>query len=124
MRTLRVRSGSKAEIVAIVEDSGRCPVAEFLERLSDADRRKVFLLFELFCQVGEIRNTEKFRKEIAKIWCFKSYQVRVFCFFQPAAPRRRLVLTHGVKKKQDRMPKAELERAQRYYNNFIVEMKR
>lgn len=120
MKTLPVDSGPKAEIVAIIEDSGKCPVENLLENLSKADRTKLFQLFKLFCLMGEIRNIQKFRFEEDSIWCFKSFQIRVLCFFKPTAKKRCLVLTHGFIKKQDKMPKTELDRAKRYYQQFMA----
>jgi putative SOS response-associated peptidase YedK len=119
MKTIPIRIGPNAEIVAIVENNGKCPLQDFLEGLTGSDRNKVFQLFLMFCQLGEIRNKEKFRKEDDPIWCFKSYQVRIPCFFQPTASKRCLVLTHGFLKKQDKMPKAQIDRAIRYYQQYI-----
>lgn len=66
-----------------------------------------------FSDRGEIRNTEKFNHEKDGIYAFKSFRVRILCFFLPGASKRTVVLTHGFIKKREELPSKELEKALR-----------
>lgn len=90
-----------------------------MELLPKSDRRKVAALFDLFADFGEIRNREKFVLEEKPIFAFKSFRIRICCFFIPNASRRSIVLTHGFIKKKDDMPKEELDRAMRIHAEEI-----
>lgn len=88
---------------------GQMPAKEFLEGLNEGDQAKILSLIERLGDHGEIRNREKFKKvERTDFFEFKSFQVRIIGFFIHG---RRFVLTHGFRKKQDNIPKSELERA-------------
>jgi phage-related protein len=87
------------------------PAKEFIEGLSPGDQAKILALIERLGEYREIRNREKFKKiERTDFFEFKLFQVRVIGFFLQG---RRFVLTHGFRKKQDNIPKSELERAYR-----------
>jgi hypothetical protein len=83
----------------------------------------VVRLLHEFALRGQILNHEKFRLENHPIYAFKSFQVRILCFFYPGASRRSLVLTHGFIKKQDHLPKSELEKALRIYKEIFEQPK-
>jgi phage-related protein len=101
--------GSSKRIVWAVEGSKKMRGKEFFETLTVQDRAKAQALFERMGDHGEIRNTEKFRHEEEGIYCFKSFQVRFPCFFDGSD----VVVTHGLRKKADKMPRTELDRAKR-----------
>src|SRR5690606_1190728 len=88
-----------------------CPVGEFLDGLDASDRRKLDVLFEMLGDHGRISNREKFRKlaDTEEIWEFKSFQIRLLCFF---APGKLVLLTHAVIKKKDKHKKSDIEIAQ------------
>lgn len=104
-------AGNFFTIQALELADGSCPVGEFLDALTAGDRTKMDVLFERLGDHGRISNREKFRKlaDTEEIWEFKSYQIRVLCFF---APSRLVVLAHAVRKKQDRHRKADIEIAE------------
>lgn len=104
--------GSRADIITYLDSRGCNPIQEFLEELSPNDRKKIGSLFRMFAELSEIKNTEKFRNEGDGIFVFKSFQVRVCCFFLSGREKKTLVLTNGFIKKQDKMPKREKQRAQ------------
>jgi hypothetical protein len=58
---------------------------------------------------GAIKNREKFKKIEGQLFEFKSYQIRMPCFFDP---KNRIVITHGFMKKTDNIPPKEIERAE------------
>ena len=97
----------------------RCPVKEFIDRLETSDQRKVIALFDRLANHGILNNEEKFHKLKGKgisIWVFKSFQVRILCFFDQ---QRLVILTHGFKKKGNEMPKEEIEKALRFQKEYF-----
>jgi hypothetical protein len=80
---------------------------------------KTVRLIQEFANRGEIRNQEKFRLEGKPIYAFKSFQVRILCFYLPNAPRRTLVLTHGFIKKSDNLPRAQIEETKRIFLEIV-----
>jgi len=57
-------------------------------------------------QLG-VRDEEKFRSEGDGIWVFKKFQDRIYCYFDG----NKVCMTHGLKKKRDRVPPSELKKA-------------
>ncbi|HEX2078406.1 MAG TPA: type II toxin-antitoxin system RelE/ParE family toxin [Longimicrobium sp.] len=104
-------AGLKFTIQAMELADGSSPVGEFLDGLDARDRRKLDVLFEMLGELGRISNDTKFKKlsDREEIWEFKSFQVRIYCFF---TPDRHVMLAHAVIKKQDRHNRADLEKAE------------
>jgi phage-related protein len=102
-------SGKEYDVSAITVD-GRCYVIEFIEQLELDEQAKLLSLLERTADYGPPRNTEKFKKLGGDIWEFKSYQVRILCF---------IIATHGFKKKRDKTPKREIERAERMREEYL-----
>ncbi len=90
------------------------PAEEFFDSLSTGEQAKVMKLFEYLGNHGRIKNPEKFKKiEGTEFFEFKSHQIRMPCYF---LADHRVVVTHGFRKKGDRIPPAHLERARRIRN--------
>lgn len=95
---------------AVCLDHSR-PGEKFYDELGDRDKAKLNKLFEHLGDHGKISNEEKFKKiEGTEFFEFKSFQIRMPCFFIPG---KVLVITHGFSKKGDKIPRAELKRAER-----------
>jgi phage-related protein len=103
---------------------GNCPTIDYIKNLNDSEKQKFLALINHFAEHGEIRNREKFRIEEKPIYAFKSFQLRVLCFFLPDMSKKTIVLTHAFKKKSEEMPKQEVERAKRIHNEVIGEIKK
>jgi hypothetical protein len=72
-------------------------------------KQKLLALFQMLGDQGEIWNREKFKKiEGTEFFEFKSFQIRMPCFFLPG---NLVVITHGFRKKKDKAPAAEVKRA-------------
>jgi|WetSurMetagenome_2_1015567.scaffolds.fasta_scaffold545651_2 mRNA-degrading endonuclease RelE of RelBE toxin-antitoxin system len=108
-------------IVAYKDPRGKSLACEFLSGLDKGELRKLYGLFERICKEGRIASGEKFRNEEDKIWAFKSFQIRLYCFF---SEDRKIVLTHGVKKKQDRAQRQDIVRAHQIKNEFETRRRR
>jgi hypothetical protein len=103
--------GYRCRIVyAVCLDQTR-PGEQFYDELSDSDKAKLNKLFEHLGDHGKISNKEKFKKiEATDFFEFKSFQIRMPCFFREGAL---VIITHGFRKKGDRISPAEIKRAER-----------
>jgi len=99
-----------------VEEGKICRAEDYIKGLNETDRKRLIALLEHTAEHGPPTNREKFQKLDGDIFEFKSYQDRILCFFQP---RKVLVLTHGFRKKKDRAPKEEIERAERLRKEYL-----
>lgn len=97
---------------------GTCPAGDFLDSLDGSDRRKLDVLFERLGNTGKIWNKEKFKKLEGsdKIWEFKSFQIRIPCFF---GPNKKVILAFGLRKKKDKYNADEIQRAERYRDWYL-----
>jgi hypothetical protein len=93
--------GKAFTIAYAVDKNGRSPGKEFFDALPLGDQAKVMSLFGRLGDYGSIRNPEKFRKLEGNCYEFKSFQIRIPCFFLPAGL---VLITHGFRKKRDRTP--------------------
>jgi hypothetical protein len=101
--------GRRKTIAFAVRADESCPGLDFYEELDRQDKAKLNALFRMLGDQGEIRNKEKFKKiEGTEFFEFKSFQIRMPCFFLPG---NLVVITHGFRKKKDKAPPAEVERA-------------
>lgn len=103
-----VHAGRVLRIECAMCLNGTSPSSDFLRGLRQPELSKVQALLERMADHGEICNREKFKKVKGQIWEFKSFQIRLLCF----QDGKNWVLTHGFVKKQDQIPKREIERAE------------
>lgn len=92
--------------VWVPDSSGKYRGMEYFQSLDGADRARLTAAIELQSnsKIG-IRDKTKFRNEGDGIWAFKRYQNRLFCFIDG----RDVCITHGIRKKQDRLPPKEIK---------------
>lgn len=116
-QSVAVYRGSKFTIELLLKADGSSPVGDFLASLPASDRKKVDTLFELMGEKGRITNDQKFKKLEGsnKIFEFKSFQVRLLCFF---AGSGRLVICRGLIKKRDRHDKQDIQFAESCREKF------
>lgn len=105
------------KIQSLVLADGSCPAGSFLDGLDPRERSKLDVLFERLGDHRTISNKEKFRKitDSANIWEFKSFQIRILCFF---APGKIVLLAHALRKKRDKHRSADIaiaEERRRWY---------
>lgn len=117
-----VLKGSKATIAYAMDAKGNMPAREFLEskkKGKDAPTAQecagLEQAFKVMAEHGTIRNDQQFKKERGEIYGFKKYQARVAAFREGDT----WFLTHGFKKKRDKWPEKELERANRIRDEHI-----
>ena len=109
--------GREKEIWAIASASG-CPVTDFLRTQPDTDQQKVMKLIRMVADQGTLHNREKFRFAEEGIFEFKSYQIRIMCFFLEG---KRIICTHAFRKKQPKTPRTEIVRAKRLRAEYVKE---
>ena len=111
-----VRRGKAKTLYALTEEGGRCRYEQYIGALAKPARIKLTRLLERTATHGLPRNVQKFKHLEDRIYEFKSYQQRLLCFQLPGDV---IVITHGVTKRKSRMPRAEIERAQRMRMEFL-----
>ena len=102
-------------------ETGKCPVEEFLENLPGKVAQKVTWTLELIKSVDMIpRNYFKKLVNSKDIWeCRVNYGsniYRLFCFWDDDSL---IILTHGLIKKTQKTPSAEIERAEQYKTDYF-----
>jgi hypothetical protein len=90
------------------DKAGYSQAFEFAEALSDADKRKLAILFLALGDIGKIQNKEKFRYEGDKVYALKPKPHRFLSFFFEGS---KVIITNAFTKKQDKLPSAEKQRA-------------
>lgn len=113
-----IKRGKYFDVYAI-NHANRCPVQEFIDSLEKKDQKKVVALLVRLADYGMLGNDQKFHKLEGKgvdIWELKSFQVRIFCFFDKESL---MILTHGFVKKARETPTAEIDKAIRLRKEFI-----
>ncbi len=100
-------------------------VEQFIAKLDIKTVRKVFYNIDLAEQTND---PKLFKKLQGEIWEFRTkyngLQIRLLAFWDKSNGQETLVLaTHGFIKKVDKVPKKEIERAERirtkYFNNKL-----
>jgi phage-related protein len=100
---------------------GKCPVQEFLDSLSGKDAQKVVWVLKLVEEL-EVLPASYFKKlhGSGEIWECRiqlgSAAYRIFCFF---AGKSVVILTHGMRKKVQKTPRREIERAEEYRSDHL-----
>ncbi len=109
--------GGRIRIEVVVLDDGSCPAEGFLEQLGESDTAKVMALFSLFVErFPRFLSPEKFKKiEGTDLFEFKCFQIRMPCFF---SGHGRVLLTHGLIKKADRLRAGDIKRAEEVKATF------
>ena len=110
-----VYAGQEKRILWVEDGPGQFRGEEFFLEIDVKGQARLFALFKRFADVGRIVNEEKFRHEEDGIYCFKSGQLRIFCFFDG----RDVLVTSGTIKKRRRLKRTELDRAKRIRNTYL-----
>lgn len=100
----------------IVRRNGHSPAAEHIAGLATPAREKLLRLLVRVSSDGPPANIQQNRKIDAHIWELKSGQTRLLYFVEGS---RVIVLTHGFTKKQQKLPRRELERAHRLRAEYV-----
>lgn len=110
-----VYEGRAKRIVWVEDAPSQFRGEEFFQQVDVKAQARLFALFKRFGDVGKIVNEEKFRHEEDGIYCFKSGQMRAFCFFDG----RDVLVTSATIKKRRRLTRSELDRAKRIRARYL-----
>lgn len=99
--------GSCRRICELIKNE-KSTIRPFIQSLEVSERNSLLRLIEALGQ-RDMRNAEKFRHEGNGIYAIKSGQVRIYCFFDEG---NMMVLTNGIKKKQNRARREDTEKAE------------
>ena len=89
---------------------------EYYEELPKSQKEKLEFLFRMLGDTGKIRSKEKFRHEDDQIYAFKPMPDRFLCFFYRG---KKVIVTNAFKKKQDKLPPREKEKALKLKDDYI-----
>lgn len=109
------------EVIFYQTASGQCPAREFLDSLPSRDAQKVVWVLSLLEELDQLP-ASYFKKlhGSEEIWECRiqlgSAAYRLFCFF---AGRSVVMLTHGMRKKVQKTPRREIERAEEYRRDYL-----
>lgn len=100
-------------------ESGASPVEEFLDTVSDKVAQKILAVFKII-ENQEIISSKFFKKlSGTDLWeCRIMWESNIFRFLAFFEKNNSIILTHGFKKKTQKTPSAEIERAVNYMNDF------
>lgn len=108
--------GSWGTVEWAVDARGNMPGKEFYMGLSADNKAKVVTLFQRLAETGRITNRQHFRQlgptagPNRGLFEFKRFQIRFIGDFRPG---NRFIVAHGLIKKADKLPKADIEKAAR-----------
>jgi phage-related protein len=94
---------------------------EFLEKLDDKSRKKIYYNID---KSKLINDPKLFKKLKNKIWEFRTkyngIQYRLLAFWDKTEKTETLVIsTHGIIKKVSKVPKSEIEKAERIRKEYF-----
>ena len=111
----------KRKIILYTTKDGKCPIREFLDSLPHKVFQKIAWVLQVVKELDKI-STVYFKKIINSndIWecriSFGSNIYRIFCFFQNG---NIIILTHGIIKKTQKVPHAEIIKAEEYKKDYL-----
>ncbi len=94
---------------------------DFLENLDEKARKKIYYNLD---KAKLVNDPKLFKKLTDDIWEFRTkfsgLQYRLFAFWDKTEKTETLVIsTHGIIKKVDKVPKAEIEKAKQIKNEYF-----
>lgn len=93
---------------------------EYYNQLSAHERIQLLKLFKRMGDAGEIHDKTKFRFEGDKVYAFKPQPDRFLCFFYES---KKIIVTNGFRKKQQKLPIREKENALNKRDSYITRVK-
>lgn len=114
-------SGEKYTIEWYYNSRGKSTAWEYYQSLSTEERIKVLQLFKRMGDAGEIKDTTKFNNEGDRLYAFKPKPDRFLCFFYIG---KKIIITNAFRKKQQKLPKIEKERALKFKSDYETRVKK
>ena len=95
---------------------GKNQALDYYQRMNTDDRIKLLKLLKRMGDAGEIKDKSKFINEGDKIYAFKPKPDRFLCFFYEY---KKIIITNAFRKKQQKIPRQEKEKAQKKRHDYI-----
>lgn len=93
---------------------------EYYNQLNAHERIQLLKLFKRMGDAGEIHDKTKFQLEGDKVYAFKPQPDRFLCFFYEG---KKIIVTNGFRKKQQKLPIREKENALNKQDAYITRVK-
>ena len=112
--------GEKFIVEWFYNERGFSQSFEYYERLTDAQKRKLLMLFNRIGDFGKINDKTKFRYEGDDIFAFKPQPDRFLSFFVKG---NKIIIAHAFRKKTDKLPSIEKTKAIECRRNYFKRIK-
>lgn len=109
-------SGDFFTIEWYFDEKNQSEALSYYNALNTRERIQLLKLFKRMGDAGEIQDKTKFRSEGDKIYAFKPHPDRFLCFFYEG---KKIVVTNGFRKKQQKLPVREKENASNKRDLYI-----
>lgn len=113
-------SGNAFTIEWYFDDNNHSDALAYYNQLNKAERIQLLKLFKRMGDAGVIHDQTKFRFEGDKIYAFKPQPERFLCFFYEG---KKIIVTNGFRKKQQKLPQLEKEQALKKRDAYINRVK-
>lgn len=113
-------SGSAFTIEWYHDVRGQSQALEYYNQLTPLERISLLKLLKKMGDFGTIKDKTKFRNEGDKLYAFKPQPDRFLCFFFKG---RKIIITNAFRKKRQKLPEQEKERAMNYKQDYEQRIK-
>ena len=116
----------KRKVIFYRTNEGKCPSREFLDTLPGKTAQKIVWVLNILEEFDRLPATYfKKLKDSEEIWECRIQLApniyRIFCFFDKESS---VVLTHGIIKKTQKIPRNEIEKAEKYRREYLQRRKK
>lgn len=114
-------AGNEYTVEWYYDHQGKSTALDYFKSLNQQEKIKVLRLFKRMGDVGEIKDATKFNYEGDQIYAFKPKPDRFLCFFYVG---KKIIVTNAFRKKQQKLPKNEKDRAERSKRDYEKRVKK
>lgn len=103
-------------VYAQTRADGSRPAWDYVDALPEGEQKPIIALIQRIATNGPVGNEQKFKRlhgQAQGVWQLRSYQHRILCFWgrNEADGRPTIILTNAFRKKKQRTPPTEIQRA-------------
>jgi len=120
MKEFIAYEGDSLTVEWFYDENGKSDSLDYFESLSNAQKRKVLMLFKRIGDFGKISDITKFRNEGDKVFAFKPQPDRFLSFFYVG---KKVVITNAFRKKSQKLPEKEKYLALQRMNSYDSRVK-
>ena len=120
MKEFIAYEGDSLTVEWFYDEYGKSDSLDYFESLSNAQKRKVLMLFKRIGDFGKISDITKFRNEGDKVFAFKPQPDRFLSFFYVG---KKVVVTNAFRKKSQKLPEKEKHLALQRMSNYDSRVK-